>query len=211
MPLQDRQLDFEDFSSDAEKLSAILKRTEVSSARHKLCREYCRARKFALLCPSVLSCTAIGILGFVVTTDAVKAHMKVGDVQVEDVLTLVVGFLGFAVGTLLLLMNQWDFGGREAMHLSAMTELDDLGSRVRYNRMDRRVGVSGGGGGGADGDGYGDENDDDHHHHNASSNPSFFGGGGRAEEEGARGRGGAGHGEDCARRRRGEEVGGDGE
>jgi hypothetical protein len=187
MPLQDRQLDFEDFSSDAEKLSAILKRTEVSSARHKLCREYCRARKFALLCPSVLSCTAIGILGFVVTTDAVKAHMKVGDVQVEDVLTLVVGFLGFAVGTLLLLMNQWDFGGREAMHLSAMTELDDLGSRVRYNRMDRRVGVSGGGGGGADGDGYGDEKNDDDHHHNASSNPSFFGGGGGAPKRKALG------------------------
>ncbi len=40
MPLQDRQLDFEDFSSGAEKLSAILKRTEVSSARHKLCMEY---------------------------------------------------------------------------------------------------------------------------------------------------------------------------
>ena len=174
MPLQDRQLDFEDFSSDAEKLSAILKRTEVSSARHKLCREYYRARKFALLCPSVLSCTAIGILGFVVTTDAVKAHMKVGDVQVEDVLTLVVGFLGFVVGTLLLLMNQWDFGGREVMHLSAMTELDDLGSRVRYNRMDRRVGVSGGGGGG---DGDDDDDDRDDNHHRNASNPSYLGGG----------------------------------
>ena len=172
MPLQDRQLDFEDFSSDAEKLSAILKRTEVSSARHKLCMEYYRARKFALLYPSVLSCAAIGVLGFAVTTDdAVKAHMMVGGrVQVEDVLTLVVGFLGFVVGTLLLLMNQWDFGGREVMHLSAVIELDDLGSRVRYNRMDRRVGAPGGG------DGDGGENDDDHHHN--ASNPSFFGGGG---------------------------------
>ena len=48
-PLQNCQLDFEDFSSDTEKLSAILKRCKVSSARHKLSYEYYRARKLALL------------------------------------------------------------------------------------------------------------------------------------------------------------------
>jgi hypothetical protein len=156
MPLQDRQLDFEDFSSDTEKLSAILKRVEVSIALHKLSCEYYRSRKLAMLYPAVLSCVAIGILGFVVTTDVIKAHMKIGGVtQVEDVLTLVVGFLGIFVGTVMLLMNQWDFGGRESMHMSAMIELDGLGNRVRYYKMDRRVGAGAGGMGG-----IGDEDSD---------------------------------------------------
>jgi len=141
MGIQDRQLDFEDFSSDTEKLSAILKRCEVSSQKHKLCYEYYRSRKFALLHPSVIACIAIGILGFVVTTDAIKRHMKLGDVQVEDILTLVVGFLGFFVGMTTLLMNQWDFGSRESMHLSAIVELESLGDRIRFWKMDRQVGT----------------------------------------------------------------------
>jgi len=140
MPLQDRQLDFEDFSSDTEKLSAILKRTEVSSQKHKLSYEYYRARKFVLLYPSLLACLAVGILSFTVTTDAIKRHMKVGNTQVEDVITLVVGCLGFFIGMNLLLMNQWDFSSRESMHLAALMELDTLSDKVRFWKMDRRVG-----------------------------------------------------------------------
>lgn len=135
--IQDRQLDFEDFSSDTEKISAILKRIEVASQKHKLTHEYYRARKFLLLAPAVLSCCAIGILGFVVTTDAIKDHMHIGDVRVEDVLTILTGCLGFFVGTILLLGNQWDFGSRESMHWSSMIELDKLGDRVRFWKMDR--------------------------------------------------------------------------
>ena len=135
--IQDRQLDFEDFSSDTEKISAILKRIEVSSQKHKLSHEYYRARKFLLLAPAVMCCCAIGILGFLVTTDAIKAHMHVGDVQVEDVLTILTGCLGFFVGVVLLLGNQWDFGSRESMHWSAMIELDKLGDKVRFWKMDR--------------------------------------------------------------------------
>jgi hypothetical protein len=137
MGIQDRQLDFEDFSTDTEKISAILKRTEVSSQKQKLSHEYYRARKFLLLAPATLSCGAIGILGFLVTTEAIKDHMHVGDVQVEDVLTILTGCLGFFVGVVLLLGNQWDFGSREAMHLSAMIELDKLGDKVRFWKMDR--------------------------------------------------------------------------
>ncbi|KAL3803158.1 hypothetical protein HJC23_003433 [Cyclotella cryptica] len=135
--IQDRQLDFEDFSTDTEKISAILKRTEVSSQKHKLTHEYYRARKFLLLAPAVLSCAAIGILGFLVTTDAIKDHMHVGDVRVRDVLTILTGCLGFFVGVVLLLGNQWDFGTRECMHLSAMIELDKLSDKVRFWKMDR--------------------------------------------------------------------------
>lgn len=136
--IQDRQLDFEDFSTDTEKISAILKRIEVASQKQKLTHEYYRARKFLLLAPAILSCCAIGILGFVVTTEAIKDHMHIGDVRVEDVLTVLTGCLGFGVGVLLLLGNQWDFGGRECMHWSAMIELDKLGDRVRFWKMDRQ-------------------------------------------------------------------------
>jgi hypothetical protein len=143
MPLQDRQLDFEDFSTDTEKVSAILKRTEISSQKHKLCYEYYRSRKFALLFPALLSCCAIGIIGFCLSTDEViKDHMKVGGeggIPVEDVLTLVVGCLGIFVGMSLLLMNQWDYGGRESMHLCAYLQCDELGNKVRFWKMDRRV------------------------------------------------------------------------
>lgn len=139
MGIKDQQLDFEDFSTDTEKLSAILKRTEISSQKHKLSYEYYRARKFLLLLPAVMGCVSIGILGFVVTTDAIKRHMKVNNVYVEDVLTLVVGCLGFVVGMLILLMNQWDFGSRESMHLGSFMELENLADRVRFWRMDQKI------------------------------------------------------------------------
>ena len=139
MGTKDQQLDFEDFSTDTEKLSAILKRTEVSAQKHKLAYEYYRTRKFLLLLPCIIGCALIGILGFVVTTDAIKRHMRVNNVQVEDILTLVVGCCGFMVGCLLLLMNQWDFGSRESMHLGALVELEGLSDRVRFWRMDQKV------------------------------------------------------------------------
>jgi len=139
MGIKDHQLDFEDFSTDTEKLSAILKRTEISSQKHKLSFEYYRARKSLLLLPAVIGCVSIGILGFVVTTDAIKRHMKVNNIYVEDLLTLVVGCLGCVVGMLILLMNQWDFGSRESMHLGAFMELEHLADRIRFWRMDQKV------------------------------------------------------------------------
>ena len=62
-----------------------------------------------------------------------------GGIPVEDILTLVVGCLGIFVGMSLLLMNQWDYGGRESMHLSAYLQCDELGNKVRFWKMDRRV------------------------------------------------------------------------
>ena len=139
MGIKDNQLDFEDFSTDTEKLSAILKRTEISSQKHKLSYEYYRARKFLLLIPATLCCATIGILGFVVTTDAIKRHMKINNVQVEDVLTLTIGSLGFVTGMILLLMNQWDFGSHESMHLGALMELENLADKIRFWRMDQKI------------------------------------------------------------------------
>jgi hypothetical protein len=139
MGIKDNQLDFEDFSTDTEKLSAILKRTEISSQKHKLSYEYYRARKFVLLIPATLCCATIGILGFVATTDAIKRHMKINNVQVEDVLTLTIGSLGFVTGMILLLMNQWDFGSHESMHLGALMELENLADKIRFWRMDQKI------------------------------------------------------------------------
>ncbi len=139
MGMKDNQLDFEDFSTDTEKLSAILKRTEMSSQKHKLSYEYYRARKFLLLIQATLCCATIGILGFVVTTDAIKRHMKINNVQVEDVLTLTIGSLGFVTGMILLLMNQWDFGSHESMHLGALMELENLADKIRFWRMDQKI------------------------------------------------------------------------
>lgn len=144
MPINDRQLDFEDFSSDTEKTSALLKRSEVASAKHKLCYEYYRSRKFAILTPSIIMATFTGILGFVITTDAIKRHMKItgSSIQVEDVLTLVIGFLGFIIGLNMIIMNIYDFGSKESMHLSALIEMDNLSDKIRYWKMDRKVGTT---------------------------------------------------------------------
>ena len=95
--------------------------------------------KFLLLIPATLCCATIGILGFVVTTDAIKRHMKINNVQVEDVLTLTIGCLGFVTGMILLLMNQWDFGSHESMHLGALMELENLADKIRFWRMDQKI------------------------------------------------------------------------
>ena len=69
--------------------------------------------------------------------------MKINNtIQVEDVLTIIVGFLGFIVGLNMLLMNQYEWGSRENFHLSAFIELENLGDRVRYWKMDKRVGTN---------------------------------------------------------------------
>ena len=104
-------------------------------------------------------CATIGIFGFVVTTDAIKRHMKVNNVQLEDVLTLVVGCLGFGVGVLILLMNQWDFGSRESLHLGALVELESLSDRVRFWRMDQKVNGDGESGEGKESELLGGVND----------------------------------------------------
>ncbi len=54
--------------------------------------------------------------------------------------------------------NQWDFGKREGMHLSAVVDLETLGDRIRFSKMNRAMneereqnGGRGGGGGGGSG------------------------------------------------------------
>jgi len=93
--------------------------------------------------------------------------MKVNNtIQVEDLLTLLVGCLGFIVGVLILLMNQWDFGSRESMHLGALMELQGLADRVRFWRMDQKVNNSGDDDEGDNNGGGGETDLRGGHHHN---------------------------------------------
>ena len=138
-----QQLDFEDFTSDTQKLSSLLKKCEISTQKHKLSNEYYRSRKFLLLIPAITCCVFIGILGFVLTTDAIKPHMNINSkIQISDLLTLLIGFSGFIVGLLLIIMNTVDYSGRELMHEVAIYELGSLADKVRGWKMDRNIGTT---------------------------------------------------------------------
>ena len=69
--------------------------------------------------------------------------------QVEDLLTILIGCLGVFVGMAILMGNRWDFGSREKMHLSALVDLESLGDRMRFHRMDQQLTKNNNGGGGA--------------------------------------------------------------
>jgi len=138
-----QQLDFEDFTSDTQKLSSLLKKCEISTQKHKLSNEYYRSRKFLLLIPAITCCIFIGILGFVLTTDAIKPHMNINTkIQISDLLTLLIGFAGFFVGLLLIIMNTVDYSGKELMHEVAIYELSSLADKVRGWKMDRNIGTN---------------------------------------------------------------------
>ena len=139
-----QQLDFEDFDTDTQKLSSLLKKCEISTQKHKLSNEYYRSRKFLLLIPAITCCVFIGILGFVLTTDAIKPHMNINSkIQISDLLTLLIGFAGFIVGLLLIIMNTVDYSGKELMHEVAIYELSSLADKVRGWKMDRNIGTTG--------------------------------------------------------------------
>ena len=143
MTTMNQQLDFEDFTSDTQKLSSLLKKCEISTQKHKLSNEYYRSRKFLLLIPAITSCVFIGILGFILTTDAIKPHMNINSkIQISDLLTLLIGFSGFIVGLLLIVMNTVDYSGKELMHEVAIYELGSLADKVRGWKMDRNIGTN---------------------------------------------------------------------
>jgi len=144
MTTMNQQLDFEDFDTDTQKLSSLLKKCEISTQKHKLSNEYYRSRKFLLLIPAITCCIFIGILGFILTTDAIKPHMNINSkIQISDLLTLLIGFCGFIVGLLLIIMNTVDYSGKELMHEVAIYELSSLADKVRGWKMDRNIGTTG--------------------------------------------------------------------
>mmetsp|Transcript_21111 Transcript_21111/g.43880 ORF Transcript_21111/g.43880 Transcript_21111/m.43880 type:complete len:346 (+) Transcript_21111:142-1179(+) len=133
------QHDFEAFSSDAEKLSAILKCADVERHKHHLSVSYHRFRKLLLLLPTLLSSLFIAVVAFLPNTDVIKAHMHVGDVPTSEFLLILVACLGFVVLIFTLLMNTLDYGSKIAMHKGAALDLQTLCERIRMYRVERAM------------------------------------------------------------------------
>lgn len=128
--------DFEDFASDAEKLSAILKLGDVELYKHMLTVDYYRFRKYMILIPTVLSGLAISILGFIAASDIIKPYMKVGDTEMREFLVLLVSCLGFLVLLLAVLGSGLDYSSKVGYHRSAAEDLAGLCEKVRLYRME---------------------------------------------------------------------------
>ena len=131
--------DFEDFASDAEKLSAILKLGDVELYKHMLTVDYYRFRKYMILIPTVLSGFAISILGFIAASDVIKPYMKVGDTEMREFLVLLVSCLGFLVLLLAVLGSGLDYSSKVGYHRSAAEDLAGLCEKVRLYRMERAM------------------------------------------------------------------------
>jgi hypothetical protein len=131
--------DFEDFASDAEKLSAILKLGDVELYKHMLTVDYYRFRKYMILIPTVLSGLVISILGFISASDIIKPYMKVGDTEMREFLILLVSCLGFLVLLLAVLGSGLDYSSKVGYHRSAAEDLAGLCERVRLYRVERAM------------------------------------------------------------------------
>ena len=132
-------VDFEDFSTDAEKLSAILKLGDVEMHKHMLSADYYRFRKYLLLAPTVISSLSIAMMGFVAASDVIEDRMRVGDASMRQFLVLLVSCLGFLVLILTVLGNGLDYVTKLASHRAAAEDLMGLCDRVRLYRMERAM------------------------------------------------------------------------
>ncbi|KAL7547621.1 hypothetical protein ACHAWF_010908 [Thalassiosira exigua] len=131
--------DFDAFSSDAEKLSAILKCADVEGHKHTLSVDYYRFRKYLLFVPIVLMSLMVAILGFVAASDIMKDTMRVHDSTMQEFLTLLVATFGFLVLLLTLLGNGLDYNAKVRFHRAAAEDLQSLCDRVRLYRMERAM------------------------------------------------------------------------
>ncbi|KAL7537782.1 LOW QUALITY PROTEIN: hypothetical protein ACHAXR_008078 [Thalassiosira sp. AJA248-18] len=129
----------DEYSSDAEKLSAILKTADVEGHKHTLSVDYFRFRKYLLLIPILLMSLLIAICGFVAASDIMHDSMKVHDSTMQDFLTMLVSAFGFLVLLLTLLGNGLDYNSKLGFHRAASEDLAGLCDRVRLYRMERAM------------------------------------------------------------------------
>jgi len=132
-------VDIDAFSSDAEKLSAILKCADVEQHQHQLSIDYFRFRKYSLLIPTIILSFIIAVVGFVAASAIMKDHMKMHDATMQDFLTLVVASFGFLVLVFTILGNGLDYNSKIAFHSAAAEDLGALCDKVRLYRMDRAM------------------------------------------------------------------------
>jgi hypothetical protein len=131
--------DTESFTSDADKLSAILKCSDVEMHKHMLAVDYFRHRKNVLHVPIILMSLFIAVCGFVAASDVIKESYKVEDTTLRDFLALVAASLGFAVMLLAILAGGLDYPTKMKFHRSAAEDMAQLSDRVRLYRMERAM------------------------------------------------------------------------
>lgn len=139
-PHNPKQLvDFDSYASDSEKLSAILKCSDVECHKHNLSIDYYLFRKYGLFLPTVFLTLFISMVGFVVQSDIIKDHMKVGDSTTREFLSYLIACLAFLVLVFTLLANSLDYNSKINFHKGAALDLETLCDRIRMYRVERTM------------------------------------------------------------------------
>ena len=128
-----------DHLSESEKLSSILQRSDVERHKHNLSAEYYRFRKYALFVPTLLILLFITVAGFVVDTDVIMDHMKVGDSSTREFLVLLLASMGFLCLIFVLLQNALDYNSKINMHKGAAIDLESLSDKIKMYRVERTM------------------------------------------------------------------------
>ena len=136
---QKLNLDIDTFTSDAEKLSAILKLADVELHKHLLVIEYYGLRKYVLLVPTIIMSLTIAILGFVAISNVTTNDVKVHDTTLQEFLTILVSCLGFVVMIFIILIHALDYNSKINFHRGAAQDLEGLCEKVRLYRMERAM------------------------------------------------------------------------
>jgi len=131
--------DFDAFSSDAEKLSAILKCADTEQHKHNLSVQYFSFRKYLILIPILVMSLFISIGGFVAASDIMKDSMRVHDSTMQEFLTLLVATFGFVVLILTILGSGLDYNSKVRFHRAAAEDLTGLCDKVKLYRMERAM------------------------------------------------------------------------
>lgn len=147
MPLNNNTLknnklvDFDSYTSDAEKLSAILKVADVEMHKHALTSEYYTLRKYSILLPIIILSLFVAMVGFVAASDIVTSTNtpRVHDSTMQEFLTLLVASCGFIVLLLTLLGNQLDYNSKIKFHNGAQNDLASLSEKMRMYRVERAM------------------------------------------------------------------------
>jgi hypothetical protein len=135
-------IDSDSFISDADKLSAILKCSDIEMHKHLLAVDYFRHRKNRLLIPTIFFSLSIAICGFVSSADILsdeETQSKVQDTSLKEFLTLLASSLGFLVMLLVILSNGLDYSSQIKFHVAAAEDLGQLSDKVRLYRIERAM------------------------------------------------------------------------
>ncbi len=135
--------DSDSFNSDADKLSAILKCSDIEMHKHLLAVDYFRHRKNRLLVPTIFFSLGIAVCGFVSSSDILSSSSgtkyMVRDTSLNDFLTLLASSLGFLVMLLVILSNGLNYSSQINFHMAAAEDLEQLSDKVRLYRMERSM------------------------------------------------------------------------